>query len=198
LSKLADEGKLRAELAAQTKRMLADPRSSAFLDRFTQEWLGLAKLATLMPETSLFGRFDKQGLLPLDMAEEPRAMLGYLLRENQSLFDLLDSNYTFLNDRLADFYHLPSLWSLFPLKREGFEPISGGEMRKVTLPDKRRGGLVTMGRSWRKPAKTHARRQSDAACGFSRKFSTARHRLHHRMSMAFFQPPARARQPLRR
>jgi|GEM_PF-1935061 len=144
LAKLATEGQLRPALAAQTKRMLADPRSAAFLDRFTQEWLGLAKLSTIMPEISLFRRFDKQGILSQEMAAEPRAMLGYLLQENASLYDLLDANYAFINDRLADFYHLPSLWSIFPMKRDGFDPISGGDMRKVTLPDKRRGGLVGM------------------------------------------------------
>lgn len=144
LAQLAVEGKLRPALAAQTKRLLADPRSEAFLDRFTQEWLGLSKLSTIMPEMSLFKRFDNQGLLAQDMAGEPRAMLGYLLRENQSLFDLLDANYAFLTDRLADFYHLPSLWSMFPLQRAGFTPVSGGNFRKVLLPDKRRGGLVTM------------------------------------------------------
>lgn len=144
LAKLAAGGNLRPALAAQTRRMLADPRSAAFLDRFTQEWLGLAKLSTIMPEMSLFKRFDNQGMLAQDMAAEPRAMLGHLLRENGPLYDLLDANYTFLNDRLADFYHLPSLWAAFPLERHGFAPVSGGQFRKVTLPDKRRGGLVTM------------------------------------------------------
>ena len=144
LAKLAADGKLRPALGAQTKRMIADPRSAVFVDRFIREWLGLAKLSTIMPEMSLFKRFDNQAMLAQSMAAEPRAMLGHLLRENASLYDLLDANYTFLNDRLADFYHLPSLWSMFPVKREGFAPVSGGDMRKVTLPDKRRGGLATM------------------------------------------------------
>jgi hypothetical protein len=145
LAGLADAGRLRPALAAQTRRMLADPRSEAFLDRFTTEWLGLEKLATIMPEPELYKRFDKQGLLRQDMAAEPRAMMGHLLAADGSLYDLLDADYTFLNDRLADHYHLPSLWSMFPLKREGFEPVSGGRMRLVRLPpDVRRGGLVTM------------------------------------------------------
>lgn len=141
LIKLANEGKLRPALAAQTKRMLADPRSNAFLDRFTTEWLGLAKLATSMPEPTIFKRFDEQ--LRVVMFAEPRAQLGYLLNENQSLYDLLDARYAFLNDQLADLYHLPSLWAMFPITRSGFEPISGGNMRKVMLPDGQRGGLVT-------------------------------------------------------
>lgn len=144
LTRLAAAGSLRSNLAAQTKRMLADPRSAAFLDRYTSEWLGLDKLATIMPEPELYRRFDNQGLLRQSMAAEPRAMMEYLLAENRSLYDLLDANYTFLNDRMADHYHLPSLWSMFPLTREGFAPVSGGEFRKVQLPDGRRGGLVTM------------------------------------------------------
>ena len=145
LARLADEGKLRANLPAQVKRMLADSRSKAFVERFTGEWLGLDKLATIMPEPELYPRFDAQGLLRQDLAAEPRAMVAHLLAENGSLFDLLDADYTFLNDRLADHYHLPSLWSMFPLKKDGFPPISGGDFRKVKLPDGRRGGLVTMG-----------------------------------------------------
>ncbi len=141
LTKLANEGKLRPALAAQTRRMLADPRSAAFLDRFTMEWLGLAKVSTVMPEPVIFTHFDEQ--LRSAMAEEPRAFLGYVLTENQSLYDVLDARYTFLNDQLADLYQLPSNWAMFPLKRDGFEPISGGNMRKVMLPDGRRGGLVT-------------------------------------------------------
>ncbi len=141
LMKLANEGKLRSALPAQVKRMLADSRSAAFLDRFTMEWLGLAKLSSSMPEPTIFTRFDEQ--LRTAMFDEPRAQLGYLLKENQSLNELLDAPYTFLNDQLADLYHLPSLWSMFPMKRNGFEPISGGNIRKVMLPDGQRGGLVT-------------------------------------------------------
>ncbi len=144
LAKLADSGQLRPALAAQAKRLMADSRSSGFLDRFTSEWLGLAKLSTIMPEPALYPRFDKQGLLNQDMATEPRAVLGYILKENRSLYELLDADYTFINDRMADHYHLPSLWSMFPLTREGFAPVSGGEFRKVTMPDRQRGGLVTM------------------------------------------------------
>ncbi|HEV3440542.1 MAG TPA: DUF1592 domain-containing protein, partial [Gemmata sp.] len=141
LTKLANEGKLRPALSAQVKRMLVDSRSAAFLDRFTMEWLGLAKLSSSMPEPTVFTRFDEQ--LRTAMFDEPRAQLGYLLRENQSLNELLDAPYTFLNDQLADLYHLPSLWSMFPVKRNGFEPVSGGDIRKVMLPDGERGGLVT-------------------------------------------------------
>jgi hypothetical protein len=78
-----------------------------------------------------------------DFAEEPRAMMNHLLRENGSLYDLLDCDYAFLNDRLADHYHLPSLWPLWPMEVAGFLPVSGGTLRKVKLPEGRRGGLVT-------------------------------------------------------
>jgi len=143
LTKLANAGKLRPSLAAQSKRMLADPRAQAFVERFTTEWLGLDKLSSIMPEPELYPRFDAQNFLRQNMAAEPRAMLAHLLKENGSLYDLLDADYAMLNDRLADHYHLPSLWTLFPLKLEGFTPVSGSDFRKVKLPDGRRGGLVT-------------------------------------------------------
>lgn len=143
LATLAATNTLRPVLAEQAKRMLMDPRAQAFVDRFTTEWLGLDKLSSIMPEPSLYPRFDGQNLLRQDMAREPKAWMALLLRENGSLYDLLDADYAMLNDRLADHYHLPSLWSRFPLEREGFTPVSGGDFRRVKLPDDRRGGLVT-------------------------------------------------------
>jgi hypothetical protein len=143
LMKLAAARRLRPALAAQARRMLADPRAAGFVDRFTTEWLGLDKLATIMPEDSLYPRFDKQHLMRQDFAAEPRAMMRHLLEENGPLFDLLDCDYAFLNDRLADHYHLPSLWSLWPQTLEGFAPVSGGDLRRVKLPAGRSGGLVT-------------------------------------------------------
>lgn len=143
LMTLAAAGRLRAAVAGQARRMLADPRAAGFVDRFTSEWLGLDKLATIMPEESLYRRFDNQHLMRKDFADEPRAMMRHLLRENRPLFDLLDCDYAFLNDRLADHYHLPSLWSLWPEQLAGFAPVAGGDLRKVTLPEGRSGGLVT-------------------------------------------------------
>ena len=144
LMKLAAAKKLRPSLEAQVTRMLADPRAEGFVDRFTTEWLGLDKLATIMPEDVLYKRFDKQHLMRKDFADEPKAMMRHLLRDNGSLFDLLDCDYAFLNDRLADHYHLPSLWSMWPDALPGFAPVAGGDLRKVKLPAGRRGGIVTM------------------------------------------------------
>jgi mono/diheme cytochrome c family protein len=143
LMKVAAAGTLRGTILEQVRRMIADPRSDAFVDRFATEWLGLTKISTIMPEDVLYKRFDKQGLMRQDFAAEPKAMLRHLLHENGSLFDLLDCDYAFLNDRLADHYHLPSLWSLVPEELPGFSPVSGGDLRKVSLPEGRRGGLVT-------------------------------------------------------
>jgi len=143
LTRVANEGKLRPALAAQAKRMLADPKSRAFVDRFTREWLDLDRLTSIMPEPELYPRFDNQGILRQEMAGEPLAIMRALLAENGSLYDLLDADYTYMNDRLADHYHLPSLWPANPKNKEGLAPVSGGDFRKVKLPDGRRGGLVT-------------------------------------------------------
>ena len=144
LTALATAKKLRASLAAQTARMLADPRSAALVERFTSEWLGLAKLAGIMPEPTLYPRFDLQGVMKKDFADEPKAFMAHLLAANGSLYDLLDCDYAFLNDRLADHYHLPSNWAMFPRTQPGFATVSGGDLRKVMLPASQRGGLVTM------------------------------------------------------
>lgn len=143
LAKLAADKKLRPVLGREARRMLADPRAEGFVERFTTQWLGLDRLATIMPEDSLYKRFDKQHLMRKDFADEPKAMMRHLLRENGSLYDLLDCDYAFLNDRLADHYHLPSLWPMWPEELPGFTAVSGGDLRKVTLPAGRRGGLVT-------------------------------------------------------
>lgn len=144
LAALARAGTLRPALSKQAGRLLADPRSASFIERFTDEWLGLAKLATIMPEGSLYRRFDNQGMMRMDFAAEPRAMMTHLLRQNGTLFDLLDCDYAFINDRLADHYHLPSNWTMLTREMPGFPTISGGDLRLVKLPEGRRGGLITM------------------------------------------------------
>ena len=128
LRELASKKQLRPAMAAQTQRMLNDWRSEHFLDRFTSEWLGLAKLTSQMPEPKLFPLFDEA--LRGAMMREPRAMMGHMVRENRPLAELIDAPYVFVNDRLAAHYGLPE--------------TMGGDFRKVELPKElrsRRGGL---------------------------------------------------------
>lgn len=122
---LSDEG-----LLAQTRRMLADPRSEVFVVQFAGQWLQLRKLDEASVDTARFPEFDPP--LRDAMTREATLFFARAVRENRPATDLLDAPDTFLNARLAAFYGVPG--------------VSGDEMRPVTLPQgSRRGGVMTMG-----------------------------------------------------
>lgn len=116
-------------LAAQTTRLLDDPRSNAFIDAFTSQWLGMDRLDFFMVNLSLYPRFDNGTRLAA--RDEVYQTMRHILRQNASLRDLLKSDYVIANSTLASFYGLPG--------------IHGDEYRKVALPkDSPRGGLLGM------------------------------------------------------
>ncbi len=139
LRALADAKKLGsgAVLGAEIKRLLDSPRSDAFIHDFLDHWLHLRDLDATMPDRDLFPEFYESlssakvdGLLRESIAAETRLFFGDLLRKGGSLLQLIDSDWTFLNSRLAEFYGLP--------------PVSGVAMRKVFLPPGSvRGGVLT-------------------------------------------------------
>lgn len=127
---LARSGKLRdpAVLVEQTRRMLADPRSWAFIEQFTEQWLELDRLQRLSIQSDRYPGFDDE--LASAMRQETLHFVAALFRENRSLLELIDSRETFLNDRMADHYGIPG--------------VSGPEFRRVALaPDVHRGGVLT-------------------------------------------------------
>jgi hypothetical protein len=126
---LAAAGKLQQPevLTAQARRMLEDSRSVAFIDGFLDSWLTLRDLGSMPPDRSKFDdyyRFD----LASAMQQETRLFTGHLLDNNLSLANFLDSDFTFVNKPLAKHY--------------GLEPPSGSGFEKVSLRDRRRGGLL--------------------------------------------------------
>jgi hypothetical protein len=123
----AARGTLTEELRSQVERMLADPKSAAFIENFVGQWLQLRNLAGAAPDRELFPEFDDT--LRQAMRTETEQFFNYVLRENQSLIELLDSKYTFLNASLARLYQI--------------EGIVGDNFRKVELPERKRGGLLT-------------------------------------------------------
>lgn len=125
---LAERGRLRDPqvLDAQAQRLLADPRSATFLDSFAEQWLHLRELWRLTPDPKRFPDFDDE--LRAAMWGETRALFEHVVRQDLSVLDLIDADYTFLNERLARHY--------------GIEGVSGPELRKVPLADRRRGGLL--------------------------------------------------------
>ncbi len=117
-------------LRTQIDRMLADNRSDRMIKSFCDQWLNLRSWDKVAPSLKLYPTYDD--LLHHYLPLETQAYLAYLIRENMPVSDLIDSDYTFLNQRLAQHY--------------GIDGIMGLQMRKVSFgPDVPRGGLLTMG-----------------------------------------------------
>jgi mono/diheme cytochrome c family protein len=131
LLKLADEGKLKdpAVRKAQLARMMADPRSEAFVKNFGGQWLYLRTLAQQKPDADIFSSFDED--LRFAFRRETELFLASILRNGDSVLDLLSANYTFLNQRLAEHYKIPGVY--------------GPHFRRVDLHGSPRGGLLGQG-----------------------------------------------------
>ena len=129
---IAARGKLKdpAVLEQQVKRMIADPRSASFVTNFAAQWLFLRDLEAKQPDELLFPDFDET--LRAGFQRETELFLDSVLRENRSVLNLLNANYTFINERLARHYGIPN--------------IEGSYFRRVTFPpDSVRGGLLGQG-----------------------------------------------------
>ncbi len=129
LLRLASEGKLSdpETLRQQTERLLDDPRSEALARHFAGQWLGFdAVRETADPDTTRFPTFTPT--LRNAMYRESVEFFDHLIRENSPVTQLLDADYTYANDELALHYGIPG--------------VSGGEMRKVPLSDRNRGGII--------------------------------------------------------
>ncbi len=128
LLNLATLGKLHepAVLEAQVKRMLADPKSKALVDNFADQWLYLRNLKNINPDFETFPDFDDN--LRQAMKQETDLFLDNIIREDRSIMDLIDANYTFINERLARHYGIPNIY--------------GSDFRRVTITDENRRGLL--------------------------------------------------------
>jgi hypothetical protein len=117
-------------LAAQVRRMLADPRADAFITNFAGQWLFLRNLDAVVPVQSIFPDFDDT--LRQAFRRETELFFASIVREDRSALDLLRADYTFLNDRLARHYGIPN--------------VQGSHFRRVALGgDSPRGGLLGQG-----------------------------------------------------
>ncbi|RPI53649.1 MAG: DUF1592 domain-containing protein [Acidobacteria bacterium] len=117
-------------LQQQVKRMLADPRSQALVDNFAGQWLHIRNVAVHQPSPELLFHFDDN--LRKAFERETQLFFESIIREDRSVVDLLDANYTFLNERLARHY--------------GITGVQGERFRRVSLPaDSPRGGLLGQG-----------------------------------------------------
>ena len=109
--------------------MLADPRSSAFVNNFAGQWLHLRNLRGIVPNSDLFPDFDDN--LRQAFQREAELFFESVLREDRSVLDLMTADYTFVNERLARHY--------------GIHDVFGSEFRRVRMSDAARCGLLGKG-----------------------------------------------------
>jgi hypothetical protein len=125
---LAAQGKLSDPLVLdqQVKRMLADPRSQALITNFAEQWLHLRNLKSSAPDLEAFPDFDDN--LRQAMKEETSLFFDSIVREDRSVVNLLDADYTFVNERLARHYGIPAIY--------------GSQFRRVKVTSDARRGLL--------------------------------------------------------
>jgi hypothetical protein len=127
---LAEQGRLRepAVIEKQVRRMMADAKSAAFIENFAGQWLNLRALATVAPNPSVYPNFDDN--LRVAFRREVELLFDAIVQEDRSILDLLNADYTFVDERLAKHY--------------GIKNVYGSRFRRVTLGpdlDMRRGLL---------------------------------------------------------
>jgi hypothetical protein len=113
-------------LERQTRRMLADARADAFVDNVAGQWLMLRQLDAISPGTKEF-----DGNLRYSFRRETELLFETILRDDRSVLDLLDADFTFVDERLARHYGIPN--------------IRGARFRRVTLQGSERRGLIGQG-----------------------------------------------------
>ena len=131
LTRAAANGRLSKpdQLATQVRRMIADPRSAAFVKNFAGQWLQLRNLKGKVPNSDLFPDFDDN--LRQAFQREAELFFESVVREDRSVLDLMTADYTFVNERLARHYAIPDVF--------------GTEFRRVRLVDDARRGLLGKG-----------------------------------------------------
>jgi hypothetical protein len=118
-----------AGLEKHARRLLADPRAAALADRFAAQWLRLQDIEKVRPDPNFYPNFDEN--LAEAMRTETKLFFNSVVTEDRSVLDLLTSDYTYLNERLARHY--------------GIKGVVGPEFRRVTYPDDSRRGILGQG-----------------------------------------------------
>src|SRR5690606_21569063 len=128
---LAEQGELRNEdvFEEQVRRMIEDPRAKSLVTNFGFQWLEVRRLAQIDPDVRLYPNFDED--LRRAFEREMELFLESILLEDRNVTELLTARETFVNERLARHYGIPS--------------VRGDRFRKVELEDSRRWGLFGKG-----------------------------------------------------
>ena len=130
LRRLAKRGELAKPevMEAQIHRMIADPKADALVENFAGQWLQIRNLNSVTPDPGKFPTFDYR--LRKAMKQETEMFFGALMREDRSVLELIDSDFTYLNERLAKHY--------------GIDGVKGPEFQRVSLAKgSGRGGILT-------------------------------------------------------
>jgi len=118
-----------AILDAQVKRMLADPKASSLVSNFAMKWLGLSGLENIKPDQQIYTGFNDQ--LKRDLVTEAETFIQSVMLENRPIVEMLTSDQTYLNDRVARHY--------------GINGVNGTQFRWVKVTDQGRIGLLGKG-----------------------------------------------------
>ncbi len=118
-----------AVLERQVRRMLADERANVLVSSFAAQWLHLRRMRTVTPDVNAFPGFDDN--LRDALVRETELFIESQMRDDRSVVDLLDADYTFVNERLARHYGIPNVY--------------GSRFRRVDLPGEERRGLLGHG-----------------------------------------------------
>lgn len=131
LLRLARSGELSRDpvLRAQTMRMIQDPRSDALATRFAAQWLRLQDLEKVSPDVNSFPNYSHQ--LMESMRRETEIFFEQLVRQDRSLLDLYNADYSYMNERLAEHYGIPG--------------VVGEAFRRVSYPGNERKGILGQG-----------------------------------------------------
>ena len=116
-------------LQRQVRRMLSDPRSRALVSNFAGQWLFLRELRNRNPDLLVYPDFDDN--LRQAFQRETELLFDSIVHEDRSVFDLMNADYTFVNERLAKHYGIPNVY--------------GSDFRRVTVPNEARRGLLGQG-----------------------------------------------------
>jgi mono/diheme cytochrome c family protein len=142
---LAEKGALNANLDAQVARMLKDPKAAALVDNFALQWLQLKRLQIAAPDAKQFPNFNDS--LRRAMMRETQLFFGEIVREDRSVLELLEGDFTYLNEALARHYGIADTagnvsGAKSKEKLPGGKPIPRNEFVRVALPMTERGGLL--------------------------------------------------------
>jgi hypothetical protein len=131
LLNIAAQGRLKnpAVFEQQVRRMMSDPKSEAMITNFAGQWLYLRNLKDIHPDQNQFPDFDEN--LRDALRKETELLVGSILREDRSVLDLLNADYTFINERLARHY--------------GIRNVYGSHFRRMPVTDENRKGILGQG-----------------------------------------------------